>query len=142
MSENNKLKFKEMKRMWKDMKKDQQAIEPKEETIEKTARNEAMDNKQKLYMKLVLARNRLNQHNAGNQNVYDNIMKIVKEARTNENFPEDCLEEIENALMKCELPDNIINDTDVQEYYSEEKFEPIISNPIPLQQMLKKHNVI
>ena len=43
--------------------------------------------------------------------------------------------------MKLELPQHLIVDDDVQDYVPEEQFVPLITNPMPLDQAIKKLNL-
>ena len=95
---------------------------------------------QNMYIKLVLARNRFNQNSLEGQSVYDNIMNLMKQMKSIDNFPDDLSNEVDKLITKLELPENIIIDSDVQQYYPEDKFEPLISNPLPLDDVLKKYN--
>ena len=95
---------------------------------------------QNMYIKLVLARNRFNKNSLGEQSFYDNIMNLVKQMKSIDNFPEDLSNEIDKLITKLELPDNLIIDSDVQEYYPEDKFKPLISNAPSLDDIIKKYN--
>jgi hypothetical protein len=100
------------------------------------------DNTQSLYVKLILARNRFNQNTiVTEENVFKNIMELVDEINSVKDLPQEISDEVNNLLKKLEFPTHLIIDNDVQDYISEDKFVPLISNPMPLDQVLKKLNL-
>lgn len=99
------------------------------------------DSTQNLYVKLILARNRFNQNNVTEQNVYQNILNLVDELNSIKDLPVEFANEINNLLQKLELPPHLIIDKDVQDYVPEDQFVPLIENPMPLDQVLKKLNI-
>ena len=100
------------------------------------------DNTQSLYVKLILARNRFSLNNAVSEdNVYKNIMNLVDEINSIQNLPQEISDEVNVLLKKLEFPKHLIIDKDVQDYIPEDKFVPLIENPIPLDQVLKKLNI-
>ena len=100
-----------------------------------------IDSTQNLYVKLILARNRFNQNNVTEQNVYQNILNLVDELNSIKDLPLEYVIEINNLLQKLELPPHLIIDKDVQDYVPEDQFVPLIENPMPLDQVIKKLNI-
>lgn len=99
------------------------------------------DNSQNLYVKLILARNRYNQNHVIEENVYQNIVNLVEELNAIKDMPKELTNEINSLLQKLELPQHLIIDKDVQDYVPEEQFVPLVANPLPLDQVLKKLNI-
>ena len=99
------------------------------------------DNSQNLYVKLILARNRYNQNHIIEENVYQNIVNLVEELNAIKDMPKELSNEISSLLQKLELPQHLIIDKDVQDYVPEEQFVPLVANPLPLDQVLKKLNI-
>ncbi len=100
-----------------------------------------IDSTQNFYLKLILARNRFNQNNVNEDNVYQNILNLVDELSSIKDLPIEYTNKINDLLMKLELPQHLIIDDDVQDYVPEEEFVPLITNPMPLDQVIKKLNL-
>ena len=100
-----------------------------------------IDSTQNFYVKLILARNRFNQKNVNEDNVYQNILTLVDELNSIKDLPIEYANQINDLLMKLELPQHLIVDNDVQDYVPEEQFVPLITNPMPLDQAIKKLNL-
>ena len=108
----------------------------------KSVEKNSEDNTQSLYVKLVLARNRYNiNHLVTEENVYQNIMNLVDEFNSIKDMPQEMSDEINSLLQKLELPQHLIIDKDVQDYIPEDQFVPLISNPTPLDQIIKQLNL-
>lgn len=128
----------------KEEENDDEEEEKKEDKrikIKSVGKNDG-DNTQSLYVKLILARNRFSLNNIVTEdNVYKNIMNLVDEINSVQNLPQEISDEVNNLLKKLEFPKHLIIDKDVQDYIPEDKFVPLIENPIPLEQVLKKLNI-
>ena len=110
--------------------------------VKSVEKNNDDENIHNLYVKLVLARNRYNRNNfVTEENVYQNIMNLVDEFNSIKDMPEEMSDEINSLLQKLELPQHLIIDKDVQDYIPEDKFVPLISNPAPLDQIIKQLNL-
>ena len=122
---------------------DNEEEEKKDKRIKvKSVEKNPIDNTQSLYVKLILARNRLSQNNiVTEENVYQNIMDLVDEINSIKDLPKEISDEVNNLLKKLELPQHLIIDSDVQDYIPEDQFVPLISNPIPLDEVIKKLNL-
>ena len=135
------------KRIKKEEKVDDAEKQEKEKKEErgikvKSVDKNKKDNSQSLYIKLILARNRLKQNTIViEENVYKNIMELVVQIYSIKDLPQEISDEVNNLLKKLEFPTHLIIDNDVQDYISEDKFVPLISNPMPLDQILKKLNL-
>ena len=100
------------------------------------------DNSKSLYVKLILARNRFSsKKNPVEENVYQNIIDLLDEINSIKDLPEEIANEVNNLMKKLEFPPHLIIDNDVQDYIPEDKFVPLVTNPIPLEQVLKKMNL-
>ena len=135
------------KRIKKEEKVDDAEKQEKEKKEErgikvKSVDKNKKDNSQSLYIKLILARNRLKQNTIViEENVYKNIMELVVQIYSIKDLPQEISDEVNNLLKKLEFPTHLIIDNDVQDYIPEDKFVPLISNPLPLGQVLKKLNL-
>lgn len=115
--------------------------EDKQRVTVKSVDKKADDNSQNLYVKLILARNRYNQNNVIEENVYQSIVNLVEELNAIKDMPQDLTNEISNLLQKLELPQHLVLDKDVQDYVPEDQFVPLVANPMPLDQVLKSINI-
>ena len=117
--------------------------EKKEKRIKvKSVEKNPEDNTQSLYVKLILARNRLSTKNVvTEENVFQNILDLIEEFNSIKDLPQEYKDEINNLLKKLEFPKHLIVDSDVQDYIPEDKFVPLIANPIPLNEVIKKLNI-
>ena len=135
------------KRIKKEEKVDDAEKQEKEKKEErgikvKSVDKNKKDNSQSLYIKLILARNRLKQNTIViEENVYKNIIELVVQIYSIKDLPQEISDEVNNLLKKLEFPTHLIIDNDVQDYIPEDKFVPLISNPLPLGQVLKKLNL-
>ena len=135
------------KRIKKEEKVDDAEKQEKEKKEErgikvKSVDKNKKDNSQSLYIKLILARNRLKQNTIViEENVYKNIMELVVQIYSIKDLPQEISDEVNNLLKKLEFPTHLIIDNGVQDYIPEDKFVPLISNPLPLGQVLKKLNL-
>ena len=135
------------KRIKKEEKVDDAEKQEKEKKEErgikvKSVDKNKKDNSQSLYIKLILARNRLKQNTIViEENVYKNIMELVVQIYSIKDLPQEISDEVNNLLKKLEFPTHLIIDNDAQDYIPEDKFVPLISNPLPLGQVLKRLNL-
>ena len=136
----------------KNKKKQEEEIANEEEEKEKEKKEKRIkvksveknpeDNTQSLYVKLILARNRLSSKNVvTEENVFQNILDLIEEFNSIKDLPQEYTDEINNLLKKLEFPKHLIIDNDVQDYIPEDKFVPLIANPIPLDDIIKKLNI-
>jgi hypothetical protein len=142
-SDNRKNMSMEPRNVMKGVNKFLKPEEKKEERriLVKSVDKKTDDNSQNLYVKLILARNRYNQNHIIEENVYQNIVNLVEELNAIKDMPKELSNEINSLLQKLELPQHLIIDKDVQEYVPEEQFVPLVANPLPLDQVLKKLNI-
>ena len=138
--QNRKIKKEEIE---EDDKEEEEEEKKEDRRIKvKSIEKNNVDNTQSLYVKLILARNRLSQNNIViEENVYKHIMDLVDEINSFKDLPQDIYDEVNNLLKKLEFPAHLIIDKDVQDYIPEDKFVPLIANPIPLEQVLKNLNL-
>ena len=105
----------------------------------KSVEKNSEDNTQSLYVKLILARNRLSSKNVvTEENVFQNILDLIEEFKSIKDLPQELTDEINNLLKKLEFPKHLIIDDDVQDYIPEDKFVPLIENSIPLDEVIRK----
>ena len=140
--QNKKIKKEEKEEKEEDIEGEEKEKKEERRIKVKSVEKNKEDNTQSLYVKLILARNRFNQNTiVTEENVFKNIMKLVDEINSVKDLPQEISDEVNNLLKKLEFPTHLIIDNDVQEYIPEDKFVPLISNPIPLDQVLKKLNL-
>ena len=98
--------------------------EKKEKRIKvKSVEKNSEDNTQSLYVKLILARNRLSSKNVvTEENVFQNILDLIEEFNSIKDLPYEFTDEINNLLKRLEFPKHLIIDDDVQDYIPEDKY--------------------
>ena len=75
------------------------------------------------------------------ENVYQSIMNLADEFNSIKDLPKEISDEVNSLLKQLELPQHLIIDNDVQDFIPEDQFVPLVSNPLPLDDILKKLNL-
>ena len=118
-----------------DKKEDDEEVDNDEEPKKRGANDE-----QNLYIKLVMARNKYTELSSAKTNVYDKIMKQIKEFREIKDLPPKYAEKVDEFESKLKIPDRLILDPDVQEIEND-KYEKIVENPVNLEEIINSLNL-
>ena len=108
---------------------------------EEPKRKEGSD-EQNLYIKLVMARNKYSELSSSKTNVYDKIMKQIKELREFTDLPSKYMEKVDEFESKLKIPERLILDPDVQEIQNENEYEKIVQNPVNLDDIINSLNLV
>lgn len=108
---------------------------------EEPKRKEGND-EQNLYIKLVMARNKYSELSSAKTNVYDKIMKQIKELREFTDLPPKYMEKVDEFESKLKIPERLILDPDVQEIENEKEYEKIVENPVNLDDIINSLNLV
>ena len=108
---------------------------------EEPKRKEGSD-EQNLYIKLVMARNKYSELSSAKTNVYDKIMKQIKELREFTDLPPKFMEKVDEFESKLKIPERLILDPDVQEIQNEKEYEKIVENPVNLDDIINSLNLV
>ena len=108
---------------------------------EEPKRKEGND-EQNLYIKLVMARNKYSELSSAKTNVYDKIMKQIKELREFTDLPPKYMEKVDEFESKLKIPERLILDPDVQEIENENEYEKIVQNPVNLDDIINSLNSV
>lgn len=130
----------EKKRIEKAKREEEQKRKEEEERRRKQERKKNVNTRQRFNIRLTLAKKQYNQRTLVSQNIYSQIISLAEELKSLNDMPKEMLDEIDEILGELEIPDRIISVDEVQDYVPEEQYEPIIKNPIPLEQVLKTIN--
>jgi hypothetical protein len=98
------------------------------------------NDEQNLYIKLVMARNKYTELSSAKTNVYDKIMKQIKEFREIKDLPPKYMEKVDEFESKLKIPDRLILDPDVQEIEND-KYEKVVENPVNLEEIINSLNL-
>lgn len=118
-----------------DKKEDDEEVDNDEEPKKRGANDE-----QNLYIKLVMARNKYTELSSAKTNVYDKIMKQIKEFREIKDLPPKYAEKVDEFESKLKIPDRLILDPDVQEIEND-KYEKVVENPVNLEEIINSLNL-
>ena len=118
-----------------DKKEDDEEGDNDEEPKKRGANDE-----QNLYIKLVMARNKYTELSSAKTNVYDKIMKQIKEFREIKDLPPKYVEKVDEFESKLKIPDRLILDPDVQEIEND-KYEKVVENPVNLEEIINSLNL-
>ena len=108
---------------------------------EEPKRKEGND-EQNLYIKLVMARNKYSELSSAKTNVYDKIMKQIKELREFTDLPPKYMEKVDEFESKLKIPERLILDPDVQEIQNEKEYEKIVEHPVNLDDIINSLNLV
>ena len=106
----------------------------------KNQKKRGANDEQNLYIKLVMARNKYTELSSAKTNVYDKIMKQIKEFREIKDLPPKYAEKVDEFESKLKIPDRLILDPDVQEIEND-KYEKIVENPVNLEEIINSLNL-
>jgi hypothetical protein len=98
------------------------------------------NDEQNLYIKLVMARNKYTELSSAKTNVYDKIMKQIKEFREIKDLPPKYMEKVDEFESKLKIPDRLILDPDVQEIEND-NYEKVVENPVNLEEIINSLNL-
>jgi len=104
-------------------------------------RKRGPNDEQNLYIKLVMARNKYSELSSAKTNVYDKIMRQIKELREYPDLPPKYMEKVDEFESKLKIPDRLILDPDVQEIDNEKEYEKIVKNPVNLEDIINSLNL-
>ena len=108
---------------------------------EEPKRKEGND-EQNLYIKLVMARNKYSELSSAKTNVYDKIMKQIKELREFTDLPPKYMEKVDEFESKLKIPERLILDPDVQEIQNEKEYEKIVEHQVNLDDIINSLNLV
>ena len=116
--------------------KSKKAIDDDDEEPKKRGPND----EQNLYIKLVMARNKYSEVSSAKTNVYDKIIKKIKEFREFPDLPPKYMEKVDEFESKLKIPDRLILDPDVQEIENDSN-EKIVENSVNLEEIINSLNL-